>query len=162
MYLHLGSFIPKLVKVEPIEYHYKMKGNRNPRIIRYRRLSFSSHITQVVMDRIIQKTKMKKKALAQQDPYQFIFYKYGNKPQIILDLLNETINVSEGTLKKHGMRTCQQQASLLLRLLKEHKYAHFKRISVTANPMRIGKTPEDREITFQAIKRLFNDPMKHK
>ena len=147
----------KLIEIEPVEYQYKLPGNRNPRILRYRGLSFSQNITQTILRRIISRTKMKKKASAQQNPDRYIFYEYDRKPQIILDLLNRSIHVTEGTLKKHGMRACQQQASILLRLLKRYGYANFRRISVTANPYRIGRTSEDREITFQALKRLFND-----
>ena len=148
----------KLVKIDPIEYQYRRSEIRkSPRILRYRDLSFSPHLTRAILNRIIKNTKMKKKAMAHQNPDRYIFYEYNQKPQIILDMLERTINVSEGTLKKHGLRACQQQASILMRLLKKHRYAHFKRVSITANPSRIGRTREDRAVTFRALKNLFND-----
>ena len=101
---------------------------------------------------------MKKKASVIQNQDRFIRYQYDGKPLIILDLLDRTIKTTKGTLDFYGERACQQQASILLRLLRSHKYAHFKQVSITVNPNRIGKTAKDREITFKAIKYLFNDP----
>jgi hypothetical protein len=147
----------ELAEIQPIEYQFKMPKYKNPRILRYRGLSFSPNLTQTILNRIIAKTRMKKKASAHQNPDRYIFYQYGQEPQIILDMLEHKIFVTKGTFKRFGERKCQQQASILMRLLKKHDYAHFKRISITLNPSRFGKTPEDREITCRALRYLLND-----
>jgi hypothetical protein len=38
-----------------------------------------------------------------------------------------------------------------------HGHAQFRRVTVTANPDRIGCTKEDRDATFKALHRLFGD-----
>jgi hypothetical protein len=149
----------ELVEIQPIEYQFKMPKHKNPRILRYRELSFTPNLTQAILNRIIAKTRMKKKASAHQNPDRYIFYQYGQEPQIILDMLTRKILVTKGTFEQFGERKCQQQASILMRILKEHGYAHFTRKSVTVNPNKIGKTAEDRKTTYRACKYLFNDPI---
>lgn len=159
-----------LVEVVPIEYQ---KGRRevqagrmvtwhNPRIIRYRELSFNPHLNQKDLEKIIAKTKMKKKASAQKNSDRYLFYQYGKKPMIILDLVERIICTTKEILEEHGERACQQQASILMRLLKEHGHANFNRVTVTANPYRIGRTKDDRDITFKALHYLFGDYEKEK
>lgn len=146
-----------LVIIEPIEYRLRMGKYRNPRIIRYRSLGFSPNLTQAILNRIIEQTKLKKKTSALQNPDRYLFYEYGNQPIIVLDLLERTINTTTGTLKHWGMRKCQQQASILLRLLRKHHQAYFIQRSITCDPGDMGRTAEDREVTFQALHDLFND-----
>jgi hypothetical protein len=74
---------------------------------------------------------------------------------IILDLLEKKICTTKGILEEYGERFCQQQASILMRLLKKHKQANFKRVTVTVNPYRIGTSVEDRKITYKAIEHLL-------
>ena len=142
-------------EIEPIEYQIRKEKGRNPRIIRYRNLSFSLHLTQEIMNRIIKATKMKKNAVALNSGDQFVIYQYEGKPPVILDLLNQRVSTTKKALRQFGMRVCQQQASIVMRLLKKHGYAKFRRISVTVNTYRIGKNREDRKLTYKAIEDLL-------
>jgi hypothetical protein len=166
----LKNSVIELVDVEPVEYHNARKDFRenpvfnshcrihNARIIRYRNLSFSPNLTQKDIEFVIEHTRMKKRASVHNNPDRYLFYQYGDsKPLIILDMLERKICTTKGKLKEYGERICQQQASIVLRLLKKYKFANFKRVSVTANPWRIGRTKEDREITFKALNRLFGE-----
>lgn len=156
----------ELVEVAPIEYHrgYREQDDRyqidrwhNPRIIRYRDLSFNPRLTQKELETIVAKTRMKKEVSVNSEQDRYIFYKYGKKPMIILDLVERKICTTNEALKENGERTCQQQASILMRLLMRYGHARFSRVTVTANPYRMGKTKEDRDITFQALHYLFGD-----
>jgi hypothetical protein len=154
-----------LVELVPIEYHkgrHEVQASgmvtwHNPRIIRYRDISFNSRLTQKDLEKIIGKTNVRKKVSVKKNRNRYLLYQYGNKPTIILDVVKRKIFTTKETLEKHGESTCQQQASILMRLLKEHKHVSFRRVSVTANPDRIGYTNEDRDITFNALHHLFGD-----
>ena len=155
------------IEIMPIEYHLKVQRKRHPRLQIYWDYSFSSKLTQSIMDRVVRQTNMKKRVSVQNNPDQFILWKYPGKPQICLDKLLRKVFVSRETLEHFGRKSCQQQASLVLRILKGTKkhavgLANFKRISATFNPYRIGRTAKEREITFQAVHDLFNDKLKSK
>ena len=150
-----------LVEVIPIEYCNARKDKKtqsvhSPRIIRYRDLSFNPHLTQKQLEKIIRETKMKEKASAHNNPDRYLFYQYGNMPMIILDLVDRKICTTIGIMKEYGESACQQQASILMRLLRQHGQANFKRVTVTANPYRLGSTKEDRDITYRALESLLN------
>ncbi len=149
-----------LVEVVPIEYHKaridkKTRSVHSPRIIRYRHLSFNPHLTLKELEEIIKKTKMKKKVSVHNNPDRFLFYQYVGMPTIILDLVDRKICSTKDIIKKFGESACQQQASILMRLLKQHRHANFKRVTVTANPYRLGMTKEDRDISYKAIESLL-------
>lgn len=147
----------------PIEYHRKAPKHRHPRLQIYWDYSFSPNLTKAVVERVIGNLKKKAIISVQSNSDRYLLWRYGvHKPQICLDLLNMKVCVSRGTLKRYSLKFCQQQASLVLRILKGTKkhpvgLARFKRISVTFNPCRIGRTAEERKITFQAAHDLFND-----
>jgi hypothetical protein len=168
------------VEIVPIEYHRARKeysGHPNycgrparypsmrvhsPRIIRYRDISFNPNLTRKDLEKVVSETNMQEKAYVDNNPDRYLFYRYGNRPLVIFDRLEKKICTTAGELKKFGERACQQQGSILLRLLKEHGHANFKRVTITANPWRIGYTKEDREITFRALHYLFGDNTKKK
>jgi hypothetical protein len=159
VYLHLSKLTVDLVGVVPIEFHKawidKKKSVHSPRIMRYRDLSFNPHLTQKQLEEIIKKTKMKKKASVHNNSERYLIYQYGGMPTIILDLFNRKICTKNDIIKKFGESACQQQASILLRLLKQHHHANFKRVTVTVNPYRLGMTKEDRDISYKAIESLL-------
>lgn len=153
-------------EIMPIEYHLKVPKKKNPRLQIYWDYSFSPNLSQNVMDWIVQHTR-KKKRVSVQVLDELVLWHYPGKPQICLNKLTRKVFVSKKTLKQFGRKSCQQQASLVLRILKGTKkhpigLANFKRISATFNPYRIGKTAKEREITFQAAHDLFNDRLKDK
>ena len=174
-----------LVEIMPIEYHYRSHLQRqiklvhghfqkiiyvrkNPRLQIYWNYTFSRHLTQAIFDGILKDFKQKDKVKIQNNPDRFIVYQFVGKPQIHLDKLTRKVYVTKGTLKHYSKQHCQQQASYVLRILKGTKrqretrpaYADFKRISVTCNPDRIGRTREERQIYFEAVMDLFNDKSK--
>ena len=167
----------ELVEIMPIEYcpEYRIFDKRvgrivtkNPRLQIYWGYSFSPNLTQAIFDRIVKDFKQKDKIKIQNNSDRFIAYQFAGKPQIYLDKLTNKIYVTRGTLNHYSKQHCQQQGSYVLRILKGTKkqretrpaYASFKRISVTCNPYRIGRTKEEREIYFEAVMDLFNDKPK--
>jgi len=158
----------ELVEIMPIEYHFKVPKNKHPRLQIYWDYSFSPNLTQAIFNRIIKDFKQKDKIKIQNNSDRFIVYQFARKPQIYLDKLTNKICVRRGTLNHYSKQHCQQQGSYVLRILKGTKkqretrpaYASFKRISVTCNPYRIGRTKEEREIYFEAVMDLFNDKPK--
>jgi hypothetical protein len=161
----LNEFTDNLVEVVPIEYHKARTDNlghgapvhHSPRIIRYRDLNFDNNLTKQKLDQIVARTKMQRRVLVTQSFDRYLTYQYANKPAIVLDLLERKILTTKTAIETCGERSCQQQASILMRLLKEHGHANFKRVTVTANPDRIGHTKEDREITFKALHSLLGE-----
>jgi len=154
----------ELVEIMPIEYHLKARKKRHPRLQIYWDYSFSSSLTQDNMDWIMKHTRMKKRVSVQVLD-ELVLWQHPGKPQICLNKLLRKAFVSRETLEHFGRKSCQQQASLVLRILKGTKkhpvgLANFKRISATFNPYRVGRTAKERKITFQAAHDLFNDGLK--
>jgi hypothetical protein len=143
-----------LVKIEPIEYQRKMPKGKHSRILTYWGFSFSPHITQNDLDRIVRMLRTKQKVAALNNPDELIFWQYSGAPLIILNKLRQSIFTIEKDFKRFAERTCQQQASLVLRVLKKHGLAQFRRNSLTVNPKKFGRNSGEREQTFQAIRYL--------
>jgi hypothetical protein len=158
----------ELIEIMPIEYHRKVPKHRHPRLQIYWDYSFSPNLTKAIVEGVVRKLKNKERISIQSNSDRYILWRYGtNKPQICLDNLNGKVCVSTGTLKRYSLKSCQHQASLVLRILKGTKkhpigLANFRRISATFDPYRIGRTAKEREITFQAAHDLFNDRFKGK
>jgi hypothetical protein len=164
----------KLVEVMPIEYcprHRVFDRSRlkvrtkNPRLQIYWGYSLLPNLTEEIVKVIISHLKHKKYISIEPQPDGSIVWCYSGKPPIYLSRPEGKVFVSRGTLKRFGRKSCQQQASEVLRILKGTKkqpwhYASFKRISVTCDPERIGRTKEDRQIYFEAVMDLFNDKPK--
>lgn len=148
-----------LVEVVPIEYAGKWYKKKPPRIYRYRNIEWHliEHCTQEGLDNMIQSMN-KKEPISAKRIGQFISYRYGNRAEIILDTHSKKLYVTKSTFDRHGERQCQHQASFVMRVLKYH-FVLFKRIQFELDPYRVGKTPEDRQISINAIKHLFNDPL---
>jgi hypothetical protein len=149
-----------LIRVEPVEYQKKVSVGKNPRIIRYRNLVKLFPISIEKLKENVKHTRTKKVVTVEQYSTNHIAYQYGRKPQIILNTETAATFVTEKTFERHGERACQQQASILMRLLKDYYLINFVRVSNTLNPYRIGKNADDREITYRAFKHLMNDPIK--
>lgn len=174
-----------LIEIMPIEYHYRSHLQRqiklvhghfqkiiyvrkNPRLQIYWNYTFSRHLTQAVFDGILKDFKQKDKVKVSNNLDRFITYQFVGKPQIYLDKLTGKIYVTRGTLNYYSKQHCQQQAGMIMRILRGTKrqreirpaYANFLRTSVTCNPDRIGRTKEERQIYFEAVMDLFNDKPK--
>jgi len=142
--------IPIHVKVLPIEYQ---KTAKYPRIVVYRNIKLSKHLTQGIFDRLIEETRMKEKARAVFNPDNYVIYQYGMKPMLILDLEANEVLTYETVIQHYGLRKVQQQATILLRLLKKYGYAKFKRVVVSS--YRMGNNLKENLEVFEAYQRLF-------
>jgi hypothetical protein len=151
---------PEFVKIKPIEFQLmtskkNKKKNRHPRIIRYKQISISPNFDQCCVDRVIRETKMEKRAVSEDSIDQLIFYQYEGRPLIGIDLVEHGFYTKRETIDKYGVDKCQQQATIVLKLLKRYGYATFKRVGFTANTERLGETRAEREETYQMVERLL-------
>lgn len=164
----------KLVEVMPIEYTHKRRFYdrrlrryvaKNPRLQISWGYTFSPNLTQEILNTLVANFEHKDKINIQSNSDRFVIYHFERKPKIYLDKVANKMYVTRRTMKRYSRQHCQQQASLVLRILKGSEkdrrrrpaYANFKRISVTCNPKRIGRTREERQIYFEAVIDLFND-----
>jgi len=137
---------PITVRVLPVEYQ---RTNRYPRIVVYKNVKLSKHLSQGVFDKLIEQTRMKEKARAVFNPDNYIIYQYGIKPMIILDLEGNQVLTYETVIRHYGLRKVQQQATILLRLLKKYGYARFKRVVLSS--YRMGKNLRENIEVFECI-----------
>ena len=63
------------------------------------------------------------------------------------------VKTTKGTIEHFGLEQCEQQASIVLKILQKYGYANFKRI--TLSTWRLGDTREERERNIQAFKRYI-------
>jgi hypothetical protein len=142
---------PKFVKITPIRYD---NHGKYPRIVVYRHVKISKHLTQGIMDKIVQQLKTKQKITAIMNPDNFIFVQYGTAPMIIFSLDDNQVLTTQTVINHYGMRRVQQQATIILRWLKKFGYAKFKGVTISA--YRLGKTIDDVKEIVEAYGRLWN------
>jgi hypothetical protein len=154
-----------LVEITPIEYQAariefrrttRTTTRHNPRVIRYRDFRLDYQLSKGKLEEIITKIRISRSVSISGDE-RYINYRYTGKPVVIIDRIAEKLLTTTEDLEKYGERACQQSCSILMRILQKHRYASFKRISVTVDQYRMGKTKEDREITFRAIEYLVGN-----
>jgi len=150
------------VRIKPIEYAYrKGEEGRNPRTIRYRGITFKPNLSLEEVERIVSKLRKKREITVSQDQARFIWWKYGDQPQIGIDILNNTVFAAEDTVRQSGMRDCQIQAAICLKILKKGELAKCYSVSATYNPCRMGGDLGDAEITFEAFREIIREYGKH-
>ena len=162
--------VSDVVGIEPIEYvkarRDKLGDGRDslhsPRIIRYRNLTFNNKLTKQQLVKISREIVSSWRITIDYVFERYLVYKYMAKPLVVLDLVERRICTTKQMIVKYGESHCQQQASILLRILLKNGQASFKRVTVTSNPYRLGYTKEDREITFKAINIILGDHEKVK
>jgi hypothetical protein len=155
----MSDLLVNYKEILPCEFQFKRGKHRSPRLVVYWDYKISPTLSQERLNYIVKKLKTEKRISIQNNPDRFLYWQYLGKPkpQIIIDRLTGKLYVSEGTLKKFGKKRCMQQASLLLRILRTYKLANFVRRSVTFNPIRVGRTKEQRQQCFEAAHLLFGD-----
>lgn len=139
----------KLEEIKPIEYRPSMKY---PQIVWYRDLIIDKDLTQKELNAIKKKVHLKKEVTIQNNPSVYLTWQYEDRPQLYLLKEDGKIYVSEGTLKEFGIGQCQQEASILLRILRKYKHASFKQVVLST--YRLGDTPDQRERLLEAFNRL--------
>lgn len=147
----------ELIQIIPFEFDLNRKpGNRRkPRIIRCARLEISDKLTQEAFEKIIQKINKRKEPSIENTSKNTIIYHYPDKPEIRLDLTQKKFFITQETLKRYDTSFCMQQASLILRILRQHGYAKFMRKTVTLDYEKFGKTNEERTQTYKAMELAF-------
>lgn len=177
----MSNLRTQLVSIMPIEFHcgrwqLQRRGNRrkvwkNPRLLVYWDFQIEPNLTTEELNELIKHSNLQKNTVTQ-NPSHFVTYLYEGRPLLIFDKnIPDKIFTSKKDFELYGEGECMQQASTFLRLLRGSKkqqeirpaiglkpsYAHFKAISVTFNPSRIGRTPEERDIIHRAECYLFDD-----
>ncbi|MGB9926434.1 MAG: hypothetical protein ACPLIG_07235 [Candidatus Bathyarchaeales archaeon] len=136
---------------------FQLRKNKSPRLIIYWDYRISPSLNQHQLDCIVEKLKTKKRISIQNNPDRFLYWQYPGKPQIIIDRLTRKLYVSKGTLKEFGKKECMKQAATVLEILRKNGLANFIQRSVTFNPIRVGRTREQREQCFEAAHMLFGE-----
>jgi hypothetical protein len=163
----LSGYTIRLVEIMPIEYHKarlqldRKKGKvlrKAPRLLIYWDFTVDPGLSQEKMEKMIHDVHMKKKAVVLENPDERIEYKYDREPNIIfLKKYPNKVFTTKAILDEYGEGKCQQQASIVMRMLRKYGYATFKQTSATFDPKRVGRTPEERKIVVKAMKNLFGD-----
>lgn len=145
----------KFVEVPAIE--YQPKTNKNPRVIRFWNISLSIRLDQDSLDKVTKELHTKKKVSICRNSNNLLSWQYEGQPLVILDIINKRIGSTTRTIEEFGERKVQSQCSIVLKALKRYKLAQFRTASCTINRSRIGKTKEQRKITYEAWERMLND-----
>jgi hypothetical protein len=171
----------KLVSIMPIEFHQRTRQRhrngrlvwKNPRLLVYWDFRIDPNLTKKELDMLIKASHLQRNAVTQSVSH-FLTYRYGKEPILVLDRNRPTkIFTTRDSLNVYEEGKCMQQASILLRMLRGSRrqqearpprglkpsYAHFTAVSVTFNPSRIGRTPEERDIIHRAECYLFGDSL---
>jgi hypothetical protein len=147
------------VKIEPIEYDCrKSEEGKNPRIIRYRGILFKPNLSVDEVERLVKTThSLKRQVTVSLDNDGFIWWKYGDCPQIGIDRTNNTFVATVNAIAESGMRECQTNAAIFLKMLKKRELAKCYSVSATYNPYKMGSDLNDVEVTFDAFRELIQN-----
>jgi hypothetical protein len=170
----------------PIEFHQgrwqaRRRGSpnqvwKNPRLLVYWDFKIDQNLTLQELNVLIKASRLQRTAVTEEVSH-FLTYRYGKEPMLVFDKdMPNKIFTTVDSFKQHGEGECMQQASIFLRMLRGSKkqqearpslrlkrsYADFTAISVTFNPSRIGRTPEERGIIHRAECYLFGDNLDKK
>jgi hypothetical protein len=111
-------------------------------------------LTQEIIERIIKHLKAKKKISITTDINGMLMWQYEGKPLIALNKAENKIYTTQHELNRFGIDDCQKQAAYVLQILRKYGYAKFTQFVVNLDHYRLGRTPEERKLTYQALERL--------
>ena len=134
-----------IVKIVPVEYRRQAKY---PNITIYYDVKIRNDIKTDEFRSKLSTIKMKKQPNVTANPKHYLFYQFDNAPMIILDLNTTEFLTTRYVIEHYGIGKVQQQASILLRLLKRLNYADYKRRVLST--YRLGRNKED-------VKTFFNE-----
>jgi hypothetical protein len=149
---------PEFVEIQPFEYQV-IKG-RFPNLVTYFGFKFSPALTLEIIEKIIKDLKAKKKISIIENPNELLIWQYEGKPLIALSKKENKVYTTRGTIKKFTMEYCQKQGAYVLQILRKYGYATFTQYTVKLDPYRLGRTPEERALTFQALEVLSKKKIK--
>jgi hypothetical protein len=148
----LVEHTPKFVEIQPFE--YQIYENENPRLITYWGFTISKNLTKGNLKSIIDDLNKKKPIDVIENPNELLEWQYEGKPLVILSKTENKIYTTQGTINHFGIRACQIQAANFLQILRKYGFAEFKQYVVCLDLKRLGRTPEERELTYEALERL--------
>lgn len=163
MIIGLNDYIvSEYMRVEPIEYdNRKKEKGKSPRIIRHRGIVFNSILSFVELKQALSKIRIRKKIkkdLAISESKEgIILWKYLGKPEVGIDKEQNVMCATKDEVTLWGMRACQVQAAICLKILKRVNLVECYSVSATYNPYKMGVNLEDVEITFEAIRELIRN-----
>jgi hypothetical protein len=154
----------RLVELTPMEFRISghKKGRRYKAIVWFRDLKINRFSTkhrgvldQRSIDYILRDIKTKERIFTAQNSDNLLYWQYPNKPLIVIDLRERQpiIGTTEGNIEHFGMRRCQIEASIVLKILKNYGFAEFRR--VTLSTYRLGNTREQRIKVIDAFESMF-------
>jgi hypothetical protein len=143
---------PEFIEIQPFE--YQCPKNNMPRLVTYYGFKLSPALTQEIVERIINNLKAKKKISVITNPNTMIVWQYEGKPSIALDKKENKVYTTQKTINHFGIEYCQKQAAYVLQILRKYGYAKFIQFVVKFEPYRLGRTPAERKLTFEALNRL--------
>lgn len=149
---------PQWIEIQPFE--YQLLEGRFPRLVTYFGFKFSPALTQEVVNKVIEDLKTEKKISLIQNPNELLIWQYEGKPLIALSKSEGKVYTTQGTINHYGIDYCQKQAAYVLQILRKYNLANFTQYIVKLDFYRLGRTPEERKQTYDALERLSK--MKHR
>lgn len=134
----MSDLVQSIVKIIPVEYRIRAKY---PNITIYQNIKIKKDLNMKELEEKLNKIKMKGKPRTLMNPGHYLIYQYDDKPLIIVDLDTTEFLTTKYVIDYYGKMRVQQQASILLRLLKKMGYASYKRRILST--YRLGKNVED-------------------
>jgi hypothetical protein len=152
VYRQVNDMEPQFVEIQPFE--YQLIKNRLPRIVTYFGYKISPALTQEVLNKIVEDLKAKKKISIIQNPNGMLIWKYEGKPLVALNKSKGKVYATQGNINHYGLEYCQKQAAYVLQILRKYNLAKFTQYIVKLDIYRLGRTPEERRLTYEALERL--------
>ena len=149
----------RFVEIQPFEYQYPI--GQFPRLITYFGFKFSKRLTQEVIEAIIEDLETEKEVSVMQNPNGLLVWQYEGKPPIAIDKNNNRIFTTQRAINYYGIDDCQKQAAYVLQILRKYGFAKFTGFIIKYEPYLLGRTPQERELTRQALERLAKDKRCH-
>ena len=146
------EYKPKFVEIQPFE--YQIYECDYPRLITYWGFLIDKNLTKEDLKKIIDDLNKKKPINVIENPDELLEWQYEGKPLVILSKIDNKIYTTQGTINHFGIRACQTQAANVLQILRKYGFANFTQWVVTLDPKRLGRTSEERVLTFEALERL--------
>jgi hypothetical protein len=143
----------ELVKITPIEFQLRTaEKGKHPRIIVYRNIQFSRRLDQDILNKVTHHLVTQEK-IETGVSESFLTWYYFGKPEMWIDTINnELLAIPSIGFRFANYEYCQQQATILLKVLKKFYLARYRTCSITYNPDKMGRTSEELEESLKVIR----------
>lgn len=144
----------KLVKIEPIEFQLRTaEKGKHPRVIFYKNIQFSHRLDQDTLNKVTHHLDTQEE-IETGVSESFLTWYYSGRPEIWIDTINNELFAFPSIFAHSDYGYCQQQATILLKVLKKFHLARYRTCSITYNPDKMGRTSEELEEALEAIRYL--------